>query len=111
MSESHWRQRAAAVVCATLKALPKDADAKAKRKALRDAYPFGARKHWPYKMWCSVVREALDTTTPGKIQSRRPHYSRRKPVTDFMPSLRQWALDKGLAYEPEPEEAPELPLS
>lgn len=109
MSESPWRQQAAAVVAATLKALPKDADEKAKRKALRAAYPFGERARWPYKVWCNVVRQALDTTTPGPIKPRRPA-SRKRPVTDFMPSVRQWALDQGLAYEPVPPPEPELPL-
>jgi hypothetical protein len=29
------------------------------RKALRDAYPFGERAHFPYKVWCSEQKLAL----------------------------------------------------
>lgn len=26
------------------------------KKALHDAYPFGARAHHPYKIWCDEIR-------------------------------------------------------
>lgn len=29
------------------------------KRALKDAYPFGERKHWPYKIWCGCVKRAL----------------------------------------------------
>jgi hypothetical protein len=29
------------------------------RRALRDAYPFGERAMWPYKVWCDEVRRQL----------------------------------------------------
>jgi len=29
------------------------------RKALREAYPFGSRNWWPYKVWCSEQKIAL----------------------------------------------------
>jgi hypothetical protein len=29
------------------------------RRALRDAYPFGERARWPYKVWCDEVRRWL----------------------------------------------------
>lgn len=28
-------------------------------RAFRAAYPAGPRKHWPYKVWCRLVREAV----------------------------------------------------
>ena len=34
-------------------------DMKATRRALRNAYPWGERKYWPYKVWCDEVREQL----------------------------------------------------
>ena len=34
-------------------------DMKALRKVLRCAYPYGPRKMWPYKVWCSEVRKQL----------------------------------------------------
>lgn len=30
------------------------------KRALHDAYPFGARSNYPYKMWCDEQRKALD---------------------------------------------------
>lgn len=29
------------------------------KQALKDAYPFGERKHWPYKIWLDCVKRAL----------------------------------------------------
>lgn len=29
------------------------------RKALREAYPFGERRYWPYKIWCDEIRFQL----------------------------------------------------
>jgi len=45
-------------------------DPKALRKALREAYPYGERKYWPYKVWLSEIRRQLaptpaTTTEPG----------------------------------------------
>jgi hypothetical protein len=36
-----------------------DADEKTLRCALSDAYPFGERKHLPYKVWCEEVKRQL----------------------------------------------------
>jgi|GEM_PF-964908 len=30
------------------------------RKALRDAYPFGTRSHYPYQVWLDEVRRQLE---------------------------------------------------
>lgn len=29
------------------------------RKALRAAYPFGERKHWPYKVWLAEIQRQV----------------------------------------------------
>jgi hypothetical protein len=29
------------------------------KRALFDAYPYGERKYWPYKVWCSEIRIQL----------------------------------------------------
>ncbi len=53
--ESIWRFRAAKVIAAVLsatKGLPEERI----KAALRDAYPFGERKMWPYKMWLKEIR-------------------------------------------------------
>jgi hypothetical protein len=39
------------------------------RAALGNAYPFGERKYWPYKVWCDEVRRALHGGPPPR---RRP---------------------------------------
>jgi len=41
-------------------------DIKALRKALREAYPYGERKHWPYKVWCDEIRIQLGLKRPKK---------------------------------------------
>lgn len=35
------------------------ADLKTLRKRISEAYPFGQRKYWPYKVWCREVKKAL----------------------------------------------------
>lgn len=54
-----YREAAAAVIARTLAAIPPAAELKVKRAALRSAYPFGERRYWPYRVWCSEVRYAL----------------------------------------------------
>lgn len=29
------------------------------RQIARDAYPFGERKHWPYKMWLKATKAVI----------------------------------------------------
>ena len=36
-----------------------EADLKTLRKLISEAYPFGQRKYWPYKVWCREVKKAL----------------------------------------------------
>ena len=45
-----WRSMAAPIIARVIAATGTD-DPKALRKALHDAYPFGARKWHPYKIW------------------------------------------------------------
>lgn len=35
-------------------------DQKQLKQALFDAYPYGERKHYPYKVWCQEVRKILN---------------------------------------------------
>jgi len=66
---SHWRDTARRVIRETLATLPPDADAKAKRAALKDAYPFGPRALHPYKVWLDEVRVQVDSKTPPEKRS------------------------------------------
>lgn len=56
LTNSKWRDEALRVITITLAKLPPNAN---KAKALRDAYPFGERRGWPYKMWLQMQRGAL----------------------------------------------------
>lgn len=67
-SSSAWRQQAEQIVAQALReAREQGLDAKATRKHVSKAYPCPPRKHHPYKIWCSVVREMLPPT-PGKLK-------------------------------------------
>lgn len=61
MKNSAWRTRAAQVIERTLKQNP-GLSVQETRKALRQAYPFGERRMWPYKCWLIEVRLALLAT-------------------------------------------------
>jgi uncharacterized protein (TIGR02996 family) len=56
---SPWRVRAREVIAATLARLPRNATAAERRRAVREAYPFGERAMLPYKMWLKEVHIAL----------------------------------------------------
>lgn len=50
-----WREHAKPIIAEVLKST-KGLPDKEIRKALREAYPFGERKYWPYKVWCDEIR-------------------------------------------------------
>lgn len=55
---SRWRERCAPIIRRVLletRAFPW-AD---RKRALRQAYPWGPRAAWPYKVWCSEVRRQI----------------------------------------------------
>lgn len=64
-AESPWSRRSREVIEAALAGLPPDATDDDKRKAVSAAYPFGPRKHHPYKMWCAEVRAILGPKRPA----------------------------------------------
>ena len=53
-----WRQSASPIIAKVIREHGTE-DMKALRAALRDAYPFGERAYWPYKVWCDEVRAQL----------------------------------------------------
>lgn len=67
------------------------------RRILRDAYPYGEKKHWPYKVWCEEVRSALGFPDP------KPRPYKKKPFRvashNIMPSMREWAKERGILVE------------
>ncbi len=75
-----WRERARPIIAAVL------ADAKARelgdieiRKALRDAYPFGQRKGWPYFSWLDECKVQRGLKAHGS--DRRPKHGDLKKST------------------------------
>lgn len=54
-----WRGLAEPIISEVIARVGRD-DEKALRDALRDAYPFGERAHWPYKVWGDEVRRQID---------------------------------------------------
>jgi len=79
---STWRERARPIIARVLKET-KGQDEKAIRKALRAAYPFGPKKHQPYKMWLDEIRVQRGLKPP------------RKPPTIKPPDPRQMGLFEG----------------
>ena len=57
---SSWRDKAYPIIRAVIDREGRD-DMKKLRKALRDAYPFGERKYYPYKVWCDEVKRQVGT--------------------------------------------------
>lgn len=53
-----WRTHAAPIIAAVIRETG-TSDLPKLRRALRDAYPYGERKYWPYKVWCAEVRRQL----------------------------------------------------
>jgi hypothetical protein len=57
MSET-WRTISKRIIQRTIQDVGIE-DIPALKCALRAAYPFGERKHFPYKMWCEEQRRAM----------------------------------------------------
>lgn len=69
---SRWRAYAAPIIAEVLED-HRESDEATLRAALRDAYPFGERRRWPYKVWLSEIRRQL---------SGDKHRCRRRPHRD-----------------------------
>ncbi|MFH1614891.1 MAG: hypothetical protein ABIG61_07395 [Planctomycetota bacterium] len=53
-----WREHCKPIIANIINTIGKD-DMKTLRKALKEAYPYGQRKCYPYKTWCSEIRRQL----------------------------------------------------
>lgn len=67
------------------------------RAKLREAYPFGDRAHWPYKVWLEEIRTALGYANTRKPRSRKS--SKRYGDHNVMPAMREWARKNGLIVD------------
>ncbi len=66
-----WRDHARPIIAKVIARVGRD-DVKALRRALREAYPFGERRYWPYKVWCDEVRRQRGTFGPRNDRHTRP---------------------------------------
>ena len=58
MTRSIWRKRSRQVIARVVEETG-TTDLDLLEKEIRAAYPFGLRKHWPYKVWLSEVKEFM----------------------------------------------------
>ena len=63
MSKSTWRTHAGQVIATVIEEVGTDDKGRLKR-ALFDAYPYGVRKYWPYKVWLDEIRKQLKVGVP-----------------------------------------------
>ncbi len=79
-----WRDISLRVIAETIQRVGTD-DLAALQVALREAYPFGERAYWPYKVWLREQRAALAALAPPR-QLDLPLFSDescfRTPVID-----------------------------
>jgi len=68
---STWREQAAPIIQRVIhncRATGKTE--KQIRKALSDAYPFGPKKYWPYKVWLDEIKRQLHPETVNHYRQR-----------------------------------------
>lgn len=60
-----WRDVAAPIIARVLAEADRS-DPKVLRKALHDAYPFGERAYWPYKVWLDEIARQTGRATANR---------------------------------------------
>lgn len=72
--QNSWRNIAKRVIAKVINDNP-NVDYKTFKKVLRDAYPFGERARYPYKVWCEQQKIAIEQLYPNRLGSMRimPH--------------------------------------
>ena len=93
-NESHWRAHARKVIQAVMK---KNAGKSEKevRKAISDAYPFGERARYPYKIWLDEVQ-----VQAGKKVKHPYRQPLRKPEpADPSQAVMEWVTNSDLSRE------------
>lgn len=70
---SYWREKATPIILRVLEETD-GKDEREIRRALRDAYPFGPRCYWPYKVWLDEIKRQRgrrrDTIAPTRDDLR-----------------------------------------
>ncbi|MFO1046018.1 MAG: hypothetical protein U0941_29930 [Planctomycetaceae bacterium] len=70
MRRDTWRDVARPIIAETIERIGRN-DQRKLRAALRDAYPFGQRRWFPYKVWCDEVRAQLGIKQKKKLAEQR----------------------------------------
>lgn len=88
---SVWGEAADRVLVKVFAFLAPDADDKTIRLAVRDAYPFGERKNWPYKVWLKRVKRwklarRLGLTVPPEEVRRKKMVRDERQIDLGLPS-------------------------
>lgn len=68
---SYWRAAAERVIRGVIEKQG-TGDLDALEQAIRAAYPFGERKHWPYKVWLDAVNDTMSQLGRGKYVQHTP---------------------------------------
>lgn len=66
MSVGIWHDRCWQRIAEIHATLPENATLKERKEALKNAYPFGERKYWPYKAWLKARCQYLSKYEPPK---------------------------------------------
>jgi len=53
-----WREHCSPIIRRVISETGTD-DIKLLRKKLRDVYPYGEKKYWPYKVWLSEIKDQI----------------------------------------------------
>ncbi len=88
--ESHWRIAARKAI---QKAISDSAGKSEKevRKAISDAYPFGERARYPYKIWLDEVK--------AQTKKQIVQYRQRPKPTDPNQAVMEWVTNSDLSRE------------
>ena len=70
MAKGSWRRAARQTLNVAYLDVPPEATRKEARTILSAAYPFGERKHHPYKAWLAELKEFLDECY-GKPETKK----------------------------------------
>lgn len=91
-SYSKWRLLAAKKANEIMHDLPQEATLAEIKRALRDGYPFGEKKHWPYKVWREECRTVINCRFPYGIDcpDAPDRICVRGSRSGMMPHIAKW---------------------
>lgn len=83
---SKWRIVARAAIQKAIASLPPECDRAELKKAIDQAYPFGEREYYPYKVWLDERRKTFyELGIPTKQPDKRGRRTRKPEVKhDFV---------------------------